>query len=170
VSDAPLVFVSVGTDHHPFDRLLQWMAAWDGEARVLVQSGATAPVAGIECRDFLPAPEMDAVMAEAAAVVGHGGPGTIMQARAAGHLPIVVPRRPELGEHVDGHQVRFATWMAARGHVVVVETDEELHSTLDRVVAHPESFRLPSVADDDTDEISRRFGVLVDSLARYRPR
>ena len=25
---APLVFVTVGTDHHPFDRLIHWMDRW----------------------------------------------------------------------------------------------------------------------------------------------
>ena len=163
------MFVSVGTDHHPFDRLLQWMKAWPGTARVVVQSGATPPLAGLECRDYLPAGEMDAAMAEAVAVVCHGGPGTIMQARAAGHLPIVVPRRPEHGEHVDGHQVRFATWMAAKGHVVVAETADDLHATLDRALADPTSFRTAGGAAG-AEDVSRRFGALVDSVAPYRPR
>ena len=164
-----VVFVSVGTDHHPFDRLLAWVAAWDGDADVLVQSGATTPLPGLECCDYLPAAEMDAVMAEAVAVVCHGGPGTIMQARAAGHLPVVVPRRPEHGEHVDGHQVRFATWMANKGHVVVADTADELHATLDRALADPMPFRVAG-GPGGAEDVSRRFGALVDSVARYRPR
>ena len=165
-----MIFVSVGTDHHPFDRLLRWMAAWPGEVRVVVQSGATTPVAGIECRDFMVAAEMDALMAEASAVVCHGGPGTIMQARAAGQLPIVVPRRPEHGEHVDGHQVRFAAWMSAKGHVVVADTAAELHATLDRALADPSSFRVATDVEDRVEQVSRRFGALVDSVVGYRPR
>ena len=46
--DLPLVFVSVGTDFHPFDRLCRWVDAWlaDGGERVarcFVQTGTSTP-------------------------------------------------------------------------------------------------------------------------------
>jgi UDP-N-acetylglucosamine transferase subunit ALG13 len=43
----PLVFASVGTDYHPFDRLSRWIDAWlegggAGSARCFVQTGTSA--------------------------------------------------------------------------------------------------------------------------------
>ncbi len=37
----PLVFATVGTDHHRFERLMDWMDAWGAhpEARLVVQHG-----------------------------------------------------------------------------------------------------------------------------------
>ena len=102
----PLVFVTVGTDHHPFDRLVRWVDAWlaSGEAegvRCLVQYGTSVPPTAAEGRDYLGYQEMEANLSEAAAVVTHGGPGSVMMCRWAGKTPIVVARRRNLGEHVD---------------------------------------------------------------------
>ncbi|MGH3659367.1 MAG: glycosyltransferase, partial [Micromonosporaceae bacterium] len=52
----PLVLVTVGTDHHPFDRLVGWADQWAadrGHVRVLVQHGATAPPRHATGHDFL---------------------------------------------------------------------------------------------------------------------
>jgi UDP-N-acetylglucosamine transferase subunit ALG13 len=165
------VVVSLGTDHHPFPRLLEWTTSWPCPAgtEVLAQTGETPAVDGLDCRPYLPPADLSAAMAGADAVVCHGGPGTIMQARHAGRLPIVVPRRPDLGEHVDGHQLRFASWMAERDQIVVADTDAELHAALDKALADPESFWLPG-GGGAAVEASARFGKLVDELVRYRPR
>jgi UDP-N-acetylglucosamine transferase subunit ALG13 len=159
------VVVSVGTDHHPFDRLLAWMRSWPQPEAVdvLVQTGETPPIEGLDCRAYLTPDELDAAMDRAIAVVCHGGPGTILQARHAGHLPVVVPRRSALGEHVDDHQVRFARWMADRGQVVVAEDEAALHAVLDAAVIDPSSRRItPDV--DPQDDVAARFGDLVDVL------
>ena len=46
----PLLLVTVGTDHHPFDRLVRWAEAWldghPGRLRCLMQTGTSAPPAG----------------------------------------------------------------------------------------------------------------------------
>jgi UDP-N-acetylglucosamine transferase subunit ALG13 len=171
--ERPLVLATVGTDHHPFDRLLRWLHAWPqreiGDVDVLVQSGKSQSIRGLDCRPYLTVEELTAAVERAAVVVCHGGPATIMQARHAGHVPIVVPRRPELGEHVDGHQVRFASWMAKQGQIVVAATEASLHAALDHALDEPEAFRA-SPACVDEDDTCARFGKLVDELVRYRPR
>jgi UDP-N-acetylglucosamine transferase subunit ALG13 len=169
--ERPLVLCTVGTDFHPFDRLIQWLGSWQpaaDEVDILVQSGTSRPVPGLRCRSYMTVEEMDAAIAVAVAVVCHGGPATIMQARHAGLVPLVVPRRPELGEHVDGHQLRFTSWMAKRAQVVCVESEVELHTALDKAVASPpERF---AATDAAVREVSERFGALVDGVAPYRPR
>lgn len=51
--------------------------------------------------------EFSLALASSDLVISQGGPGGIFEARSAGRLPLVVPRRREFGEHVDNHQVIF---------------------------------------------------------------
>jgi UDP-N-acetylglucosamine transferase subunit ALG13 len=163
----PLVFVSVGTDHHPFDRLVQWVDAWvagGGRARCIVQYGTSKPPATCEGHDYLPYARMNELMAEASALVCHGGPATIMGGREHRLLPIVVPREQRLGEHVDDHQVRFTRWMAEREHIVVATDAEALGRLLDRLTERRDAFRIPASQADATDLAVARFGDAVDAL------
>jgi UDP-N-acetylglucosamine transferase subunit ALG13 len=54
--------------------------------------------------------------------VTHAGIGSVLLALAHGHRPIVMARRPELGEGVDDHQIRFARRLAAEGLAIVIDT------------------------------------------------
>nr|WP_301539809.1 glycosyltransferase [Nocardioides sp. zg-DK7169] len=124
----------VGTDHHPFHRLVDWVdeaALRHPEVHFVVQHGdGKAPVVA-EGHRFLSHARLTTVMRESAAVVCHGGPGTIMDARAAGHVPICVPRDPAMGEHVDAHQLRFARLVGTAGVVRTVREVEDFQTTLD---------------------------------------
>lgn len=122
------VVATVGTDHHPFERMLDWMsvAATELGLDVVVQRGATPDRAGIETIDYLPAEQLEALMVGADAVVCHGGPGTISLAIRTGHRPIVMARNPALGEHVDDHQMRYVARLAAAGTIDAVQSCDEL--------------------------------------------
>jgi UDP-N-acetylglucosamine transferase subunit ALG13 len=172
--DRPLVFVTVGTDHHPYDRLMNWTDEWleaggAERAHVFVQYGTSAPPKIAYARDYLPHPQMQAAIAKATAVVCHGGPSTIMEMRYKGLVPIVAPRNSALGEHVDDHQIRFARRIAQLGTIRLVETREDLFGLLDLAIASPAAFR----ATNDNTEIAasvHRFEELVDELLRATPR
>jgi UDP-N-acetylglucosamine transferase subunit ALG13 len=165
----PLLLVTVGTDHHPFDRLVRWVDGWLGRAssnrlRCLVQTGTSAPPAGpASWKPYLEHATLEAAMAEAAAVVCHGGPGTILGAKHAGAVPIVVPRQQRLGEHVDDHQVRFSRRLAAEGGVFLAESEADLHRLLDQVVAEPDAFRARREQRATAAAVDA-FGRLVDRL------
>lgn len=128
----PRVAVLVGTDHHRFDRLLAWSAALaeSGAFRFFVQHGATPLPRPLEGAQMLAPTQLSSLLRRADAVVTHAGPGCIMDARACGHLPIVVPRDPRLGEHVDDHQQRFARFIARSGVVVTASHLAELEARL----------------------------------------
>jgi UDP-N-acetylglucosamine transferase subunit ALG13 len=169
-----LVLVTVGTDHHPFDRLVGWVDDWYAARagrglRVVVQHGSSAPPAHAEGHPYLARGRLGRLLGEASVVVCHGGPSTIMEARSARKLPVVVPRDPDLGEHVDGHQVAFARHQAAHGRVILAEDRTTLLGAIDSVLARPETGRLdvvdavPTAAIDD-------FSRLVDGLTRRRRR
>jgi UDP-N-acetylglucosamine transferase subunit ALG13 len=148
-----LLLVTVGTDHHPFDRLVRWVDAWlcagRRELRCLMQTGTSAPPSGpADWQAYLEYDALQAAMGKAAAIVCHGGPGTILGARHMGAVPIVVPRRSRLGEHVDDHQVAFSRRLGANGEVFLAETEDDLHRLLDRVVAEPAAFRRSGLRPD----------------------
>ncbi|HEV8564946.1 MAG TPA: glycosyltransferase [Actinomycetota bacterium] len=163
----PLVFVTVGTDHHPFDRLVAWVDAWaaerGGAVRCVVQHGRSKAPSFAEGRAFLPSAELARLMGEASIVVAHGGPGTILGARDAGSMPVVVARRPDLGEHVDGHQARFVARLAESGEVHRASDEAELRALLDRALADPSAFRRTR-EDGGGEGTAARFGTLLDGL------
>ncbi len=170
-NDGALVLVVVGTDHHPFDRVVGWADAWAAShpsIRTVIQFGTSKPPRTAEGHDLLPVPELEALMGSASAVVCHGGPGTIMGARAAGHVPIAVPRRSDLGEHVDDHQVRFTRRIAQAGQVHLATEDATLSDLLDRAVAGEPGFRLDLIDHDPAADAVSHFGASVDALVARR--
>lgn len=163
----PLLFVSVGTDHHPFDRLVSWVDAWLGgggkdRVRPLVQFGRSAPPQHADAAEFLDHDSMRAALGEAAVVVCHGGPGTIMMAASGGLRPIVVPRRQSLGEHVDDHQVAFTRRMVEDGTIELAESQEHLHELLDERLSH--RGQRVSHRAEHVQETVNRFASLVDQV------
>jgi UDP-N-acetylglucosamine transferase subunit ALG13 len=126
----PLVLFVAGTDIHPFTRFVAWAdrLAMDlaGQADVVVQHGHSNPPAVATGHDFLAHDELVRLLGVASIAVTHGGPGTIMGARDAGLRPIVVPRDPALGEHVDDHQQRFAALLAREGRVDLARDEDDL--------------------------------------------
>jgi UDP-N-acetylglucosamine transferase subunit ALG13 len=132
----PVLLVTVGTNQHPFVRITDWVERWlaDGgsqQVRLILQHGATPLPPRPDRFPELGYDDLQNALSSAAIVVTHGGPATIMEARAAGQLPIAVPRRPDLDEMVDGHQLRFARLLRAEGLAVVCETEPEFRAALD---------------------------------------
>jgi len=137
-----LIFVTVGTHHQPFDRLLGALADLPGD-ELVVQYGPGAPPPGVNrAADYLPFDEMLACYAEADKVITHAGVGSILCARRAGQLPLVVPRRHDLGEHVDDHQAELVRKLEPRGSVIAVWDTADLAAA---VTAAPS--RSPVVAE-----------------------
>ncbi len=164
-TDLPLVVVSVGTDHHRFERLVNWMDEWardNRRVRVIVQRGAVGRTVNAESHALIPHPELCALFAEATAVVIHGGPSSVMDARAAGRLPIVMPRNPEFGEHVDGHQMRFGEHIARHKLARVVNDRDGLIAAIDDALAEPTDFSIP--IESGVAPGVAAFGRVVDDL------
>ena len=100
------ILVTVGTDHHRFDRLVQWFDEWVDQQSVadhidaLVQRGTSAP-GNVDSIEYMEFNQLKEAIIAAEIVVTHGGPGSIMECRRAGCMPIVCPRDPAKGEHID---------------------------------------------------------------------
>jgi UDP-N-acetylglucosamine transferase subunit ALG13 len=160
---------SVGTDHHPFPRLLDWVA--DAQVKLgfeaIVQRGSTPARPPLETIEFLPAEELESFMLAADVVVCHAGPGTLSLASRCGHRPIVVARDPKHGEHVDDHQMRYARRLFEEGTIDLAQSSEHL---IDLVASAPERGRIGESAREVTERAAERFGELVDDLVAGRMR
>lgn len=101
----------------PFPRLVGALAVWarahpDEPVWVQYADGALpAELVGV------PTIARDALLArlgEARVVVTHAGSGTVRDALALGHVPVVVPRRAAHGEHINDHQLELTEALAGR--------------------------------------------------------
>ena len=124
-----MIFVTLGTQAFPFDRLLRGL---DGlQEELVVQAGAsTHRPGGAAWFDYLEYPELVEHVRKARAVVSHAGVGSVMTAVAEGKRPLVVPRLHRFGEAVDDHQVPFARRLAEAGLVTLVEDPAGLPAAL----------------------------------------
>ncbi len=116
-----MIVVACGTHHQPFDRLVreaEALARWSPEPVVLQRGSSRLAAPSCEVHEQVHPARFAAWLREARIVVLHAGSSSFLEARAAGRTPILVPRRPELGEHVDDHQVRFARSVASEAVVV----------------------------------------------------
>lgn len=138
-----MIFVTVGTNEAPFDRLIAAVDALERDD-VMVQYGhaRTRPTHGCGV-DFLDFGEMVDQVQSSDAVVMHAGAGSALLALTNGVVPILVPRRHSFGEAVDDHQVSFARRFAERGLAVVVEDIADLAGA----VAAPPARRPPGTLE-----------------------
>jgi UDP-N-acetylglucosamine--N-acetylmuramyl-(pentapeptide) pyrophosphoryl-undecaprenol N-acetylglucosamine transferase len=153
-----VIFATVGTHGQPFTRFLDALAGLDDD--VVVQYGHNPRPAGVhEAVAFMPFDELNARMREADVVVTHAGVGSVLCARQAGHVPVVVPRLHRYGEHVDDHQLQITTEMEAAGMVVAAVDATALPGAIDaartRKAALPGHGDLKQAVRDATEEAPR---------------
>ena len=133
-----MIFVTVGTHEQQFDRLVRAVDELKENGTlsepVFIQTGYSAyEPKHCEHSAFVPFRRMKTHMTEADVVVTHGGPSSFIEAMAAGKVPVVVPRRGDLGEHVNDHQADFVRIVAERqGGIVPVYDVAELASAIER--------------------------------------
>ncbi|MGH9297876.1 MAG: glycosyltransferase [Acidimicrobiales bacterium] len=137
--ESPLVVVVVGTDFHPFDRLVDWVDEWCAKApsntSCFVQYGRSRPPRVAKGSPYLTHDELQAVMRRATAVVCHGGPATILEARRSGHLPVCVARDPARNEHVDRHQIDFVARLSKDGWLRAASSKESFVEQLEAALS-----------------------------------
>lgn len=132
------IFVTVGAQM-PFDRLIGAMDAWAGahpehEVRAQVGESTFAP-AHLTWSRFLTPAELGRAYDEADGVVGHAGTGTIFAALERNKALLVLPRRAELRETRNDHQLATARRFAQRFGVAVAWDERELDAQLAELAA-----------------------------------
>ena len=165
-----MIFVTVGTHEQPFNRLVEKMDQLVAEGviqePVMIQTGySTYEPKHCSFQKLLPYPEMERYIREARIIITHGGPASFISALQVGKTPIVVPRKSELNEHVNDHQVDFSREVAQRkNNILVVEDIEDLKDLIvnyDAAVA-----KLNQSEDSNNTEFCKKFQEQVEKLFR----
>ena len=156
-----MIFVTVGTHEQQFDRLVRGVDELKENGiltePVFIQTGySTYEPRHCECSPFVPFRQMKTLMTDADVVITHGGPSSFIEAMAMGKVPVVVPRRGDLNEHVNDHQVDFVRVVAERqGDIVPVYDVAELAPAIERARELSRGVEFKSHNAEFCDELSR---------------
>ncbi|MDO4252743.1 MAG: glycosyltransferase [Rothia sp. (in: high G+C Gram-positive bacteria)] len=156
--------VSLGTDYHKFDRLVDWVDSYlakHPDLTCLFQHGFTdKPRNATRTVDRMPRAELLKFYEQARVVLVQGGPGSILDAREVGVIPLAVPRLHKFDEVVDDHQVEFSKVMESYGETIIAHDAQDLEKKLDAAFADPSmvtgSRRQPG-ADQAAAELNKIF-------------
>ena len=168
MSEAPVMLVTVGTDHHQIDRLIDWVDEYartrEGRAKLIVQYGYSRPpqAPNVEATQMMPFDEFQKLL-RTVDVLLTPGPTTIMEALEYGLTGICVPRELARDEHVDNNQVTFAKYFAAQGKFHLPAGKDELFALLDAAIDDPTAYRFDP-ADVPPPPGIARIGEVVDAL------
>ena len=127
-----MILVTVGTQV-PFDRLVgavdTWAAAHAGH-EVVAQIGDGTVPRHITWVKRMAVDEFAAKARACRAIVSHAGIGTVLTALELGKPLVVMPRRADLHEHRNDHQMATARWLTGKPGLWVAHTDVELDEAI----------------------------------------
>jgi len=131
-----MIFITVGAQM-AFDRLIRAIDCWAGErgrSDVFAQIGpAEFRPQNIRWTNFLDPAEFREKVEESSVVIAHAGMGSILTALELGRPILVMPRRGDLKETRNDHQVATAKRFEAQGRIAVAFDEEQLVRKLDRI-------------------------------------
>ena len=161
-----MIFVTVGTHEQQFDRLVKAMDELKADGtlteQVFIQTGYST-YEPIHCGHsrFVPFRQMKDYMKVADVVITHGGPSSFIEAMAAGKVPVVVPRRGDLNEHVNDHQADFVRIVAERqGGIVPIYDVAELPQAIERA----RELSCEAIFKSHNSEFCRELRCLIEEL------
>lgn len=106
-----MIFVTVGSQKFPFDRLIQkvdqMIRAGLIQEEVFIQTGTGKYVPSCRHQAFYRQEHFQELMEACGILITHGGAGTMVDAVKRGKKTIVVPRLARYREHVDDHQLEL---------------------------------------------------------------
>ncbi|GAB2873066.1 hypothetical protein GCM10027277_47920 [Pseudoduganella ginsengisoli] len=129
-----MIFVTVGSQM-PFDRMVSAIDLWaertKPDADIFAQIGDSQyrPRAMRYTKALTPA-EFSQTVAQADVIVAHAGMGSVLTGMELGKPLVLMPRRGDLQETRNDHQIATAHWLAQRPGIFVAEQDEDLPAAL----------------------------------------
>jgi UDP-N-acetylglucosamine transferase subunit ALG13 len=130
-----MIFVTVGTDTHPFNRLLIEIDRLIEEGKikeeVIAQIGYSTYIPkNYEYFRFTSFKRILDLIKRARLIISHAGVGNVIMALTYNKPLIVVPRRKEYNEHTDNHQIQIAKELEKRKKVIAVYNMEDLEEAI----------------------------------------
>jgi beta-1,4-N-acetylglucosaminyltransferase len=130
-----MIFITVGTDTHQFDRLLEEVDRLiESKAireKVVAQTGnSTYEPKLYRHKKFLESDEMMRLIKASDMVISHAGIGSIITIKENRKPLVIVPRLRKFGEHTDDHQVQVAKELEKQKKAVSVFDISDLQAAL----------------------------------------
>lgn len=132
-----MIFVTVGTQKFPFDRLLKKIdeLAENGTIReqVMVQTGHSLyQPAHCIWSDFYPEESFYSLLQSSSLVITHGGIGTITKGLTLKKKVIIVPRLKKYAEHIDNHQLEIGEKFSQMGYALTCKHVNQLETYIEK--------------------------------------
>ncbi|KLU73412.1 MAG: hypothetical protein RHS_0816 [Robinsoniella sp. RHS] len=159
-----MIFVTVGSQKFPFDRLLIEVDRLIGtgviKEAVYAQTGYSQYIpVNYTYRAFLNQTEMEEKISESSIIITHGGTGIIVRAIKAGKKVVAVPRKKEYHEHIDNHQVELLSQFEAAGFICFCRETADLANKLEAI----EQFT-PLIYNSNTESYIKNIGGCLDRI------
>lgn len=152
------ILVTVGSAPHPFKRLVEAADRLAGNigGEVIIQYGFTqTPLKHAQGFDFIPYEKMTALFQSADLIISHASAGPILFAEKHDKRLILFPRSGDLGEHVDNHQIGFASALRAKGAACEIVFDEkDLPQAVEKTLKHVSGIKVSHQREKVAAEIA----------------
>lgn len=156
-----MIFIAVGTQRFPFDRLLKTID--DQIKRGQINEKVVAQIGYSKYKpkyykayDFLPAKQFTRYIQNCDLLITHGGVGTILKGKKYHKTVIVVPRLAKYHEHVDDHQLEIAEDFNKEKLVVLCTNCNCLY----QLVNKKDKFKLEDYTTNNVNFIKRLNGII----------
>lgn len=131
-----MIFVTVGTQKFPFDRLFieldRLLSEGAIKEEIIAQIGYTNyKPKHFKTFQFLTEIEIENYMNAASKIITHAGTSSIITCMKKQKKTIVIPRLSKFNEHVDDHQMEIATLFYSKNAVELVSEIHELKDKLE---------------------------------------
>lgn len=137
-----MVFVCLGTQTYPFDRLLKGLDILI--EKNIVTEDIFAQVGTLnyipkhfKYVQFMSHEEFDEKRKKASLIISHGGTGALIGASKLGKNIVAVPRLSKFGEHVDDHQLQIVSVLESEGYIRAVYDIDDLGKTILEALSNP---------------------------------
>lgn len=135
-----MIFVMLGTQNNPFQRLLEEIDRLINknviDEEIVVQAGYTQyqpKNKKMKIIDFMSREELDTFEQKASFIITHGGVGSIITSLEKGKKVIAVPRLHQYGEHVNNHQTEIVEKFNKNGNIIGLQSVKELEEAIKKV-------------------------------------
>ena len=127
-----MIFVILGTQDKPFDRLIKAVEDAKLDDEIVVQAGFTKYQSDkMKIFDLVPRDDFARYIREADLIITHGGVGSIMTALEANKPVIVCARLAKYGEHQNDHQKEIIESFVDYGYVLEYKEGDDLASLVE---------------------------------------
>ena len=131
-----MIFVTVGTQDVPFDRLIRAvereLEKGTIKEEVIVQCGCTKVKSKkMKMVNLMEMEEFKRTIKNASVIISHGGVGTIIDSLNANKVVIVCPRLAKYKEHANDHQLQIVKKFSEDGYIIPLKDANKLAGALE---------------------------------------